>query len=173
MQRKIFAIENTVGKMVDPVAEDDHTGTSGSAERVIDQHMAMAENEVVDRARMLGEILAAVGDERLLLAEKLRAVVGEVARMARPPVGEGDSPAGMDGGIEPLGKTAAEGGADGAEQRWQLAQAVAVAEEEMLPLDGEELVAVDHRHPYLIAEIVEEPDVVVADEPCDLHPAVG
>ena len=172
MEREILAVEHAVGKMVYPVAEYYHAAVSDPQWEIY-QYVAVSEYEIVNRAGMLLEVAAAKFYQRLVfLTFETRCVMREISRMARPPVGERNGPPGMYRRVEPLTEPVAERGAYRPEQWGQLSEAVAVAEKESASHYGAHLISVDDAHAYLVAEVIEEPDIVVADVPCYFHACV-
>lgn len=76
-------------------------------------------------------------------------------------------------GIGFLAYTVTEHCAEEPEPPWQSSNAVAVAHEKALAHDGGGFRAVDYPHADFVAQVIEQPDVVVADEPCYFNPIVG
>lgn len=161
--------------MMNPVAENLNPGmVSRGSEVKIHQCVAMSEYEISHRRIDRSNVIAGEGDKRLrgLAFEEFHLRIRR-SRMAAPAKRERDSPSRMYAGIEFLQKAATEHGPQKTETARELPHPVAMREEEAAPEYIAYLVTVDYLYPDFIAEIVEEPDVVVADKPCDLHSAVG
>ena len=128
VERELLSVESGIGEMVNPVAENHHMAP-GNPQGEVDEDVAVAKHEVVNPLVGVGaEPVAAEGYQRLaVLPLEAGGRGGEMARVVAPAVGEGDGPAGMDGGIEFLAETVAEGGADKAEGARQPPYAIAVA----------------------------------------------
>lgn len=88
-------------------------------------------------------------------------------------MGERNSPTGVDGRIELLANRIAEDGADEAETGFKASDGIAVGKIEFLAVDSNSLGSVDNAESNFGRKIVENPDVMVADEPCNLHTRIG
>lgn len=88
-------------------------------------------------------------------------------------MGEGNGPSGMYGSIEPLCEAVAEGCAHQAVGGGDFADAVAMFHEEGVSVEFADQGSVDNLHSYFVAQVVEEPDIVIAFEPGYFNSAVG
>ena len=135
--------------------------------------MVVPENKIVNRRVNFGEVVVAESHKRFGRVGLTAAGIAGGARMAAPCMRERNGPARMDGSVEALAEAVAEQCPHCAEYRWKFSHTVAVAQKEAEAVDVAHHEAVDHAQADFIAHIVEQPDVVVADEPCYLHAAVG
>ena len=159
--------------MMNPVAEYNHLAVA-YAERELQDYMAVTKYEIIYTGVGGGEVFTAEAYERFFFfsLEPWRAV-GEIARMFRPSVGEWYCPSRVYGGIGFLAYAVAEHCAEESESSGQFPHSVAVAHEKSFSHDCGDLRAVDYPHADFIAQVIEQPYVVVADEPCDFNAFVG
>ena len=80
-------------------------------------------------------------------------------------MGEGDSPAWVNGSVETLTESVAEEPSHETETARQTAKGIAVGEEEAFAVNLDDAFAVDGFDAYFGWQVVEDPDIVVADEP--------
>ena len=172
MDCEAVAVEDGVGELGNPFAEDDEA--AGGREGLVGHDVAVAHHEIVYGGVDVAEVF--YGEYGLRLGvdaeEPGRVAAVVLAVFCAPPVGEAYGPPGVYGGIEPLAEAVAEQAADEAESGAEAAYAVAVGEKEAAAHNLAHGISVDF-HAYFIAQIVEQPYVVVADEPVYFHATVG
>ena len=173
MDCEAVAVEDGVGELGNPFAEDDEA--AGGREGLVGQDVAVAHHEIVYGGVDVAEVFYGEYGLRLGVdAEESGDVAAVVlAVFCAPPVGEAYGPPGMYGGVETLAESVAEQAADEAESGAEAADAVAVGEEEFLAHNLAHGISVDYFHAYFVAQVVEHPYVVVADEPMDFYASVG
>ena len=93
--------------------------------------------------------------------------------VAAPAVGKGHCPPRVYRGEECLAYFVAEECSDKAEAGLEAAEGVAVTDEEAMSADIGSDGAIDDVDANLVAQVVKEPDVVIADEPGDAHALVS
>lgn len=164
------AVEGGVAHVGNPVAEDDY---AGAFDELGGKEVVMA-HDVEVGAFSGGKEGVAPADPGVGGG----GVVGAGAMMlasvfAAPPVGEANGPAGMDGGIEPLQEAGAEGAAHEFFGERDGSEAIAMGYDESLAADFFLKDAVDHTDAKLGGKIVENPNVVIANEPGDFDAGIG
>ena len=125
---------------------------------------------------VLGVVVARVVDQvggGALRDGALLLGVAAGAVLVRPAGGDGIGPAGMDTGIEPLAHLIIETPAREAVHRRLHAHVVAMGDEHALAACHDLGVAIEDGQADLVAQVIEEPHVVVAGDPGDFHARVG
>ena len=169
----MLTIEDGIGELADPVAEDEHA--TGVGEHEVELDVAMTEDEVVD-VGMGGQILLGIEDEMFAVLTEIRRVASVAmadAAVACPGEAEAHTEVRMEPTEEPLAKGAVEDGAYDAELGVGVAESVAVTEVEGLVGQGERHGLAVENDTALLGEIVPCPDVVVAREVVDFDAEVG
>ena len=105
------------------------------------------------------------------LLRRLHAIA--TAAVARPAVGEGNGPPRVHGSKEPLAKLVAEDAANERKRPLMPPHSIAVGEEETLAHDLALHTAINHLHANLARQVVENPYIVVANEPVQLHSGIA
>ena len=167
------AVEAGVGEVSEPVAEHEHLG--GGGELAACHHVQVSEEEIAG-VGVVGQVCVAEGLQAAqghLGAFGAGAELWLLSRGGAPAQCEGDGPSGIDGGVEVLAEAVAEEPLHEAEGARVAAGAVAVRHIEGDAVDFFCQLGVHHPHAEFFLDIVEEPDVVVAGQPCHLHAGVG
>ena len=172
-QEKVLAIEHGIREVGNPIPQDKHTRSA--AQHQVEHDVPMPEDEEIDiRVRLqvfLGEGHQILARLALVLA-LLLLLQSAPAAAERPAEGEAEGPPRVDAGVEPLAETVAEDAPHQAERPAAVVHLVAMPQEETLAqqIDGERVAMDDGAD--LAGQVVEHPDVVVADEEMNLDPSV-
>lgn len=110
--------------------------------------------------------------ERFELVEKwmpfLTSLTPSGTAMPAPGIGKRNSPSGMNCRIEELTYFRSEHRADETETPWMIPNPIAMCHKNFLSVDFFHYTSIYHPHSKLIWNIVENPNVMVANEPCYL-----
>lgn len=155
--------------MGEPVAED--YGPARRRYRLIAHDVAMSENEIIYVGVATVHALREIDEAVVVGAE--RDFLFRHAAVRRPTVGKWYGPARVDSGVKFLQDSVAEHCPDEAEAEGKVAYAVAMRDIEAFAEDFGREGAVDDGDADFVAEVIEEPDVMVAYKPSYFNAAVG
>ena len=169
---QLVAIEDGIGELRDPVAEDADAG--GVGEHQVKLDVAMAEEEVVDVGVCAQVVLGKEHQMLLVLAQIARRVLSLVqfAAVSCPTQAHIEAPAWMHAGKEDLTDAIVEEETQKLELRVGVAQTVAMCQEENLVGKLQRDRFAVHDDATLSLQIVVCPHVVVAGEEVHLHAQV-
>lgn len=134
-QEHVFPIEDGIGELADPVAENHQTGMACQFDVELD--MAVPEDEVVDVGMVLNIVFGKEHKVFLVIThivDVVRFLVLDIAVLS-PCQSETDAPTGMEGGEQPLAYLVMEDGTDHLERSVGVAHAVTMGKEELLTVD--------------------------------------
>lgn len=173
LHKHVLAIEDGIGKLPYPIAENHETGLLAQHEVKLD--VAMTKHEVVDVLVALHVLLGKANQEFFLLAHVwLFLAIGTFQTTVLCPIqAQSHAPSRMDGIEKTLASAVVEHRLQELKLLVRVAQSIAMRQEENLVVYLHGLWLVMHDNAALFLQVAVGPEVVVASEEMYFHTHVG
>lgn len=169
----MLTVENRVGEVVDPIAQNKYAGCGGEHE--IQLYVPMAVEKEVDGGMLL-EVILGVSHQVLVMFAHVVGVSAFFAFHAAvlgPTQSQLHAPARVYHGKEAAQQTTVEEATQASKSFVGIAQTIAMSQIEFLSHDFEGLGAAMDDDTTFLGEVVVAPPVVVARKEVHLHPSIG